>query len=269
METIPNATIRALSFHHSLLSCLEEGALQFIDVTDKLELTIEPKNNGQPITDSKDQKVRKRLERAAKRKARHDNFHAPMRQVLTTSSAALLLSGPALLSHPLMPALLSHLGSLIPLSSYLPVPALLSRLPMPALSSRPGSPTLLSFCPPVPALSSLPVPVLLSHLLKPALLSLFMPVLLSPLVLPLAFFSMLDLAPTRLTFSALRILKRALSNEPLRCQLTRLSPPKPLCPFPILGPLPKKSNCKRPFNMAFINSRPLVATHTAKEVDLS
>ena len=68
-DTIPNNTFRALNFHLSLLSYLEEKASRFVDVTDNPHLTIKQVNNGHPITDSKDEKVRKQNERVAKRKA--------------------------------------------------------------------------------------------------------------------------------------------------------------------------------------------------------
>ena len=82
LETITHNTLRALGFHHSSLGYLEEGAPRFVDVTDKPELAIEPEDNGQPITDSKDEKARKGFEHAAKRKARRDNLCIPMRQAL-------------------------------------------------------------------------------------------------------------------------------------------------------------------------------------------
>ena len=78
LETIPNATLQSLSFHHSLLGYFEEEAPLFIDVTDKQELAIEPEDNNKPIMDSKDEKARKKLECAAKRKAQRDNLCAPV-----------------------------------------------------------------------------------------------------------------------------------------------------------------------------------------------
>lgn len=59
-----------------------------------------------------------------------------------------------------------------------------------------------------------------------------------------------------------------MSEEPLYHHLTYLSFAKPLCPFPTLGPISKKNDCQWPFNMIFINSRPLTINHTIKEVDL-
>ena len=58
-DTIPDNTLQALNFHLSPLGYLEEGALRFVDVTDNPDLTIEPVDNGQPITDSEDEKMRK------------------------------------------------------------------------------------------------------------------------------------------------------------------------------------------------------------------
>ena len=261
METIPDATLQALGFHHSPLSYLEEEIPRFVDVIDKSELVIKLEDNGQLITDSENEKVRKRLECVAKRKARRNNLRAFVRQALAIGSVTPLLSSPALSSRFFVPALLFCLGSPTPLLSYLPMFASLSclELPTPLLScplmpaslSRPLMSALLS-CPPIPALLSLLVPALL-----------FLPMPAS------ASHSMLGSVPTRLISSALRIFKQALLDEPLGRQLTSPSLPELLCPFSILGLLPKKSNCKRPFNTTFINSCPLVANHTAKEIDSS
>ncbi len=234
LETIPDATLQALGFHYFPLGYLEKGAPRFVDVTDKPELAIkEPESNIGPITDSEDEKTRKVSERAAKRKARRDNLNAPMRKALAAGSAAFLLSCPP------MPGLLS--GPLIPSSSSGPlVPGLLS-LPMPTPSS-----------PPMPAPLSLP-----------------MPALSSPPMLALSSRSVLGPTPTRLTSSALKTFKQALSDESLGRQSTSPCLAELLCLFPTLGPLPKKSNCKRLFDTAFINSLPLARNHTAEEVDLS
>ena len=78
-KTILDATLQALGFHYSPLGYLEEGTPQFVDVTDKPEFAIEPENDGQPITDSEDEKIRKGLERAAKRKAQRDNLYVLVR----------------------------------------------------------------------------------------------------------------------------------------------------------------------------------------------
>lgn len=37
---------------------------------------IVPENNGQPITNSKDEKIRKKLERTARKKTQRDNLYA-------------------------------------------------------------------------------------------------------------------------------------------------------------------------------------------------
>ncbi len=123
------------------------------------------------------------------------------------------------------------------------MPALLSCFLLLALLSPPHISALLSLLP-VPASSSHLMPNLLSHfILGPAL--------------------------TCLISSTLKIFKRALSDKPLGRQSTSLSLVEPRYPFPPLGPLPEKSNCKRSFDMAFINSRPLARNHAANEADLS
>ena len=67
--------------------------LWFINGTDNSDLMIEPVDNVQPITDSKDEKVRKQNKRAAKKKARLNNICILM-QALAGGSAVLLLSCP-------------------------------------------------------------------------------------------------------------------------------------------------------------------------------
>ena len=196
--------------------------------------------------------MRKELERVIKRKVRRNNLYSSIWQALTAGSTALLLTCPALLFCFLMPNLLSCLG--------LPT-LLLSHFPMPALSSHPGLPTLSSSCSFVPAL--------LFRFLVPALSSSIVLALLSPPLLASVSRSVLGSAPTWLTSSALKTFKQALSDEPLGCQSTSSSSLEPPCPFPILGPLAKKSNRKRFFDTVFINSRSLAANHAIKEVDLS
>lgn len=148
METIPDATLRALRFYHSFLGYLEEGTPWCINVTDKSELAIEPEFNGQLITDSKNEKIRKRLEHIIKKKVWRDNHYAPMRQALAAGFVALLLS------HPHRPALLSCFGSFTPLLSRLPGSSTpLSRLPIPTLLFYPLMPALSSYLL-MPALSS-------------------------------------------------------------------------------------------------------------------
>lgn len=118
------------------LDIFEEGILWFVDVTDKPELAIEPEDDDQRIRDSEDEKVRKKLERTAKKKERRNNLRAPVRQAFTTGSTALLSSRPsvpALLSYPSMSAFLS---SAIAALSCLPLPTL-SNSTVPALSSPP------------------------------------------------------------------------------------------------------------------------------------
>ena len=58
-DTIPDNIFQTLNFHLSLVGYLEERASRFVDVTDDPDLTIEPVDNGQPITDFEDKKVRK------------------------------------------------------------------------------------------------------------------------------------------------------------------------------------------------------------------
>ena len=134
-ELIPNTTLQALSFHHSLLGYLEEQAPRFVDVTDKPELTIKPEDNDQPITDTKDEKEKKGLKCNTKRKAQCDNLYVLMRQAFAASSTAPLLSRSTVL-------------------------VLLSHLPISALSYPL---VLVSLSPPLPALLSLLVPTLLSR----------------------------------------------------------------------------------------------------------
>ena len=136
--------------------------------------------------------------------------------------------------------------------------------PMPILSSLPVLTFL--FGSPVPASSSLSIPVL-SSFFMPTLLFLFLPVLLSSFMPALSSCFILDPTLTWLTSSTLRTFKQTLSNEPLSRQSTSPSSPKSLYLFPILSPLPKKSNCKRLFDMTFINSCPLATNYAAKEID--
>lgn len=83
----------------------------------------------------------------------------------------------------------------------------------------------------------------------------------------LSSYLILGITPTHLSFSSLRTFKYALSDEPLCHRST--SPTEPLYLFLTSNPLSKKSERKQPFDMIFINSRPLASNHTAKEVDLS
>ncbi len=208
-----------------------------------MELAIEePEDDSQPITDFEDGKARKRLEYTAKRKAQGDNLCTPIRQTFATDSATLSLSCLSI------PALSSHLRSPTLLSSYAHVPTLSSRLPMPALSS-PLLLALISFLMSAP--SSLPV------------------LALSPLILALLLRFVLGLALTRLIFSGLKTFKQAFSDKFLGRQSTSPSSVEPHCLVPTLDPLSEKSDCKRIYDTAFVNSRPLVENHATKEVDLS
>lgn len=130
-DTIPNNILQALSFHFSPLAYLKKRVLQFVDITNNTDLTIEPVDNGQPITDSKDEKVRKQNKRAVKRKTQLNNLHAS-EQAPATSFAALLLSYSAsVFCFKSFAPLLSCLRSLTYFLSYLmpaPIPESLAVL---------------------------------------------------------------------------------------------------------------------------------------------
>ena len=79
LETIPDTTLQALGFHYSPLGYSEKKAPLFVDVTDKPKIAIEPKDNGQPITDSEDEKIKKKVERVAEKKTWRDNLCAFVR----------------------------------------------------------------------------------------------------------------------------------------------------------------------------------------------
>lgn len=215
---------------------------------------IEPEdNNNQLITDSEDEKVRKRLECATKRKVRRDNICASIWQTdLTTDFAAFLSSySPiiALLSYLSIVALLFYSpSSMATLLSYSPLSTLLSCFSIPVLLSYPPMPVLLSY---LLILALLSPPILTS-------LTLFIPALLSH--------SVLGLDLTYLIFLALRIFKEALLDEFLHHSLTSLSLTKPFSPFLTLGLL---SYYKRSFKTMFLNSRPSARNHATKEVNLS
>ena len=76
LDTISNGTLQPLSFHLSPLDYFEKRALQFIDITNDPDLTIELIVNNQPIMDSEDEKVKKQNKRAPKRKTQLDNLFA-------------------------------------------------------------------------------------------------------------------------------------------------------------------------------------------------
>ena len=75
LETIPDMTLQVLGFDSSPLHYFEERAPRFVDFTNKPELAIEPEDDNQPITDFQDEKAKKRLERAAKKKKRRNNLY--------------------------------------------------------------------------------------------------------------------------------------------------------------------------------------------------
>lgn len=122
-----------------------------------------------------------------------------------------------------------------------------------SLSSCPGSPTCLL---PLPDCPKTPTALLSRLIPAPVPRSL---AVLSPLL-------MLGLTPPHLASTALKTFKQALSNELLR---RSTSFAESLCPFPPLGSLPNKTDRKRTFDIAFINSRPLAGNHAREEVDLS
>lgn len=92
LETISDVILQTLGFHHFPLDYLKERAPRFVDVTNKSELAIEPEDDVQPITDSKDVKVRKRLECTAKKNVRRNNFCSFIWQALAVGSATFLSS---------------------------------------------------------------------------------------------------------------------------------------------------------------------------------
>ena len=155
LDTIPDNILQALNFHLFPLSYLEEGASRFVAVTDNLHLTIELIDNGQPITDSKDERMRKQNKRAAKRKAQLGNLRTPV-WAPVASFAALLLFCSALVSHLESPASLSSCpGSLTcssPLLACSGTPTVLLSCPIPAPIL--GSPAVLS---PFPVLGPTPL----------------------------------------------------------------------------------------------------------------
>lgn len=121
-DTIPDDILRALNFHFSRLVYFAKKRLRFVDVTNNLDLMIEPKDNAQPIMDSKDEKMRKQNNRTAKIKVQLDNLRTS-REAPAAGSATLLLScsgSPTCLS-----PILACLETLIALSSCLvPAPVL-------------------------------------------------------------------------------------------------------------------------------------------------
>lgn len=70
MNTIPDGILQAPGFHFFSLGYLKKEVLRLVDITNKPKLAIRPKVNSQPITDLKDEKTKKKLECATKKK--HD-----------------------------------------------------------------------------------------------------------------------------------------------------------------------------------------------------
>lgn len=128
-------------------------------------------------------------------------------------------------------------------------------LPLPACL---GTPTALSShaVPPLPVYLWTPITLMSCPLLAP--------VPRSPAVLLLL--PMLGLTFPHLASTTLRTFKRALSDDFLR---RSTSFAESLCPVPLFSLLPNKTNRKRIFNIAFINSCPLAGNHAQKKVDLS
>ena len=78
LETILDNILRAHSFNRFSLDYLKKGAPRFVDSTNEPKLVIEPEDNNQPITNSEDEKARKWLNWAAKRKAQCNNLRIHM-----------------------------------------------------------------------------------------------------------------------------------------------------------------------------------------------
>lgn len=110
LDIILDNTLQALNFYLFFLDYLEERAPRVVEIIDNLDLTIELVNNGQQITDSENEKMKKKNKCAAKRKAQLDNLFALVRAP-AASFAALLLSYSALISCPkFFTPLLSRFG---------------------------------------------------------------------------------------------------------------------------------------------------------------
>lgn len=206
--------------------------------------------------DSKDEKVKKRLERAAKRKAKPNNLYFFIR-VPAAGSAT-----PSLFCFGILTLLLSCLGLTLAVAFAA------------SLSSRPRSPTLLLFWL-MSALSSHSMPTSLSCSM-PALstfdytlaarLPLLVPVSRPKTLSILSSLPMLGLALTHLTSLVLKTFQQTLSDEFLRHYST--SSAELLYLFPILDSLLEKSKRKQPFDTTFIISRPLGTNHATKEINL-
>ena len=90
---MPSGILQALYFYCSSWGYHEEETPQFLYVTDNSDLTMEPMDNGQPITDFEDEKVRKKNEWVAKTKTQPEDLWVSVR-ALASNSAALLSSFP-------------------------------------------------------------------------------------------------------------------------------------------------------------------------------
>lgn len=67
-DIILDGTLQALGFHFFPLGYFKKRLSQFINVTKNLDLTIEQVENGQLITNTEDEKLKKQNERVTKRK---------------------------------------------------------------------------------------------------------------------------------------------------------------------------------------------------------
>ena len=245
MDDIADKILRALGFQISATGYLEEGSPHFIDVTD-LVLTAESAvvdNLGQVVTDSEEEVVKKKNKRAAKRKERFAKLCAPIGSFSSPCPKSSFLLSPHSVPtpvHALMPAPMSTFVP-APVTALVPAPV---STPMPVPLSRPGSPVVLSS-------GCVPAPATVSHrTLMSQLPMLGPPLLLGP--------------------SPLRIFKQSLSDKPRPRVSTSLA--KPLCVLPAFSALNPDNNngsynpidkneCKRGFDIAFINSRPLAGNH--------
>lgn len=138
MNTLLDNTFQALDFHLSPLGYFKERVPRFVNVNDNRDLMIEPVDNGQVITDSEDEKMRKQNKHTDKKKTQLDNLRAPV-LALVASSATLLLYCPGSPTC-LLPLLACRKTPIALLSYFLPAPvprslAVLS--PLLVLSSTP------------------------------------------------------------------------------------------------------------------------------------
>lgn len=261
MNAIADEIFQTLGFYISATRYLEKKSLHFTDITD-LELTTKLVmfgNLGQVVTDSKEEVVKKKNKYTAKRKQRLAKPYPAIKYFsfpcLESFSFLSLFFMPAFvpaimpaLIFALMPAFISYLKSLTILSSY--------HMPTPVFYPR-SSASLLSYH----------LPTLVSCLRSLAVL-LFCHVFvscygISALLLP---FLILGL-PFLFRSSLFEIFKQSLSNEPWLHISSSYA--KPLGLFPPLGLFSGKTNHKRIFNIAFINSCPLAGNHARKQFDLN